>query len=96
MANHASALKAHRQSLRRRNRNRANRSELRTALKNFAAQTKPGALPTDPRAALSALYSDVDQAARKKSLSRNAAARQKSRLTKRLNQALAAAVKSQS
>ena len=36
MANHASALKAHRQSLRRRLRNRSNRSRLRTALNRFS------------------------------------------------------------
>ena len=92
MANHASALKAHRQSLTRKNRNRSNRSTLRTALKGFIEQTKPGgAAVADSRAAVARLYSDVDKAAKRKSLSKNAAARQKSRLAKRLNKALAAA-----
>ena len=36
MANHPSALKAHRQSLTRRRRNKSNRSHLRTALKKFS------------------------------------------------------------
>jgi small subunit ribosomal protein S20 len=94
MANHASALKAHRQSLRRKGRNRANRSALRTSLKGFLAQTEPGAVSDNPQAAVAKLYSEVDRAARKKSLSKNAAARQKSRLTKRFNKAHAATVKS--
>jgi len=87
MANHASALKAHRQSLRRRSRNRSNRSALRTALKSFSEQI-PATQPDKSAATVADLYSLVDKAARRKSLSRNAAARQKSRLTKRLNLAL--------
>jgi small subunit ribosomal protein S20 len=89
MANHPSALKAHRQSLRRRSRNRSNRSALRTALKNFSEQM-PNTPPEKSGATVAELYSLVDKAARRKSLSKNAAARQKSRLTKRLNQALQA------
>ncbi len=89
MANHASALKAHRQSLKRRTRNRSNKSALRTALKNFVEKTQTD-VPADPKAAISHLYSDIDKAARKKAMSRNAAARQKSRLTKRMNAATAA------
>ncbi len=86
MANHASALKAHRQSIMRRSRNRSNRSSLRTALKDFSKQvqsaSKDQAAPSS-----SELYSLIDKAARRGALSKNAAARQKSRLTKRLNQA---------
>ncbi|MEJ2111429.1 MAG: 30S ribosomal protein S20 [Acidobacteriota bacterium] len=37
-----------------------------------------------------ALYAEIDNAKRKNAISENAAARQKSRLTKRLNTALAA------
>ena len=87
MANHPSALKAHRQSLRRRSRNRSNRSALRTALKSFSDQI-PNSLPEKSASAVAELYSLVDKAARRNSLSKNAAARQKSRLTRRLNQAL--------
>ena len=42
MANHPSALKAHRQSLTRKRRNKSNRSQLRTALKKFSEQAKTG------------------------------------------------------
>ncbi len=88
MANHASALKAHRQNLRRNSRNRSNRSELRTTLKNFSRQVQSS--DADKAAQSTAeLYSLIDKGVRKAALSKNAAARQKSRLTKRLNAALA-------
>ncbi len=94
MANHASALKAHRQSQTRKNRNRSNRSALRTSLKGFIEQTKSvGNASADAKVAIGRLYSDVDKAAKKKALSKNAAARHKSRLAKRLNRELAAAPK---
>jgi small subunit ribosomal protein S20 len=88
MANHASALKAHRQSIRHRNRNRSNRSALRTSIKRFSEQVTQGKA-NEARDSLGNLYSLVDKAVQKKVLSRNAAARQKSRLTKHLNEALA-------
>jgi small subunit ribosomal protein S20 len=87
MANHASALKAHRQGVARATRNRGNKSALRTALKKFATQIKDGKVE-EARKGLSELYAAVDKAARKKAVSPNAAARQKSRLTKRLNRAV--------
>ncbi len=85
MANHASALKAHRQSLRRRARNRSNRSALRTALRSFSDQVESLSPEKDAPSAAD-LYSLVDKAARQGALSKNAAARQKSRLTRRLHQ----------
>jgi small subunit ribosomal protein S20 len=85
VANHPSALKAHRQSLTRRRRNKSNRSHLRTALKKFSEQTKTGKMD-DSRASVNDLYSTVDKGVRKGVLSKNAAARHKSRLTRRLNQ----------
>ncbi len=88
MANHASALKAHRQSIRRRSQNRSNRSALRTALKDFSKETQSVSAGTSAPSS-AGLYSLIDKAARRGALSKNAAARQKSRLTKRLNQALA-------
>jgi small subunit ribosomal protein S20 len=88
MANHASALKAHRQRLRRRNRNRANRSALRTALKQFSDRLDTGKTE-EAKNELYSLYSTIDKAVQKKALSENAAARQKSLLTKHLNEALA-------
>ncbi len=86
MANHASALKAHRQSLRRRLRNRSNRSRLRTALNKFSELLNTGKV-AEARQSLPSLYSLVDKSIQKKALSENAAARQKSRLTRRLSQA---------
>ncbi len=86
MANHESALKAHRQSLRRRDRNRSNRSALRTTIKKFNHALAEGTT-TDSAVSISGLYAAVDKAVRNGILSKNAAARQKSRLTKRLNTA---------
>ncbi len=88
MANHASALKAHRQSVRRRNRNRSNRSSLRTGVKNFSELLSDGKTE-QAQASMAKLYSLVDKAVQKKVLSKNAAARRKSRLVKHLNEALA-------
>jgi small subunit ribosomal protein S20 len=88
MANHASALKAHRQSVRRKNRNRSNRSTLRTALKIFNEKLNEGRIE-DATKALPQIYSEIDHAIRKGVLSSNAAARNKSRLSKHLNAAVA-------
>jgi small subunit ribosomal protein S20 len=87
VANHASALKAHRQSLRHRERNRSNKSSLRTALKQFNEKLESG--PDEAKKSLSELYASIDKFKHKKAISMNAAARQKSRLTKRLNAAAA-------
>jgi small subunit ribosomal protein S20 len=92
MANHASALKAHRQNLKHRATNRSNRSSLRTSLKQFNEQLESGK-PEEAKKSLSELYAVVDKSQQKKALSKNAASRQKSRLTKRLNAASAAANK---
>jgi small subunit ribosomal protein S20 len=89
MANHASAIKADRQNQKRRNINRGNRSSLRSFLKKFNESLSSGKTE-DAQNSLSALYSEIDNAKRKNALSENAAARQKSRLTKRLNAALSA------
>ena len=92
MANHASALKAHRQSQNRKNRNKGSRSQLRTGLKHFSEMVET-AKSENAQQSLSQLYSLVDKAVQKKALSKNAASRQKSRLTKRLNVATAGANK---
>ena len=88
MANHESALKAHRQSLKRRNKNRSGRSKLHTFLRNFDEQIKAGKVE-EARSSLPALYAAIDKSGREKAISKNAAARQKSRLTKRLHAAQA-------
>jgi len=87
MANHASALKAHRQSLKHRDRNRGNRSSLRTTLKQFGDRLETGKTE-EGKSSLAELYASVDKSQQKKAISKNAAARQKSRLTRRLNAAL--------
>jgi small subunit ribosomal protein S20 len=92
MANHASALKAERQNKKRRISNRSNRSSLRTFLRKFNDQLQAGK-SEDARNSLPELYAEIDNAKRKKAISENAAARQKSRLTKRLNAALSATEK---
>jgi small subunit ribosomal protein S20 len=88
MANHASALKAHRQSEKRKNRNRGNRSALRTAIKRFNELLSQGKAE-EAKNSIPALYEVVDKAVQKKALSQNAASRQKSRLTKHVNEAVA-------
>jgi small subunit ribosomal protein S20 len=92
MANHASALKADRQNKKHRIMNRGNRSSLRTFLRKFNDQLQSGQAG-DARNSLPALYAEIDKAKRKNAISENAAARQKSRLTKRLNTALSTADK---
>jgi small subunit ribosomal protein S20 len=91
MANHASALKAHRQSLKHRANNRSNRSNLRSALKQFGDQLD--SKPEEAKSSLAEIYAVIDKSRQKKVISRNAAARQKSRLTKHLNAAATEAPK---
>lgn len=88
MANHASALKAHRQSLKHRERNRSNKSSLRTSLKQFNDKLESGKTE-EAKNSLAEMYASIDKSKHKKALSKNAAARQKSRLTRRLNAAAA-------
>ncbi len=90
MANHASALKAHRQSLKHRSTNRSNRSSLRTFLKQFNDRLEAGKTE-EARNSLPELYAAIDKSQQKQAITKNAAARQKSRLTKRLNSALTGA-----
>lgn len=89
MANHASALKAHRQNLKHRSINRGNRSSLRTLLKKFDDRLRTGQTE-EAKGSLPGVYAAIDKSQQKKAISKNAAARQKSRLTKRLNAALTA------
>ena len=83
MARHASALKAHRQSLKHREHNRQFRSRLRSALKAIrsAIDTKDLA---GAKAALKETVSLIDKMASKGIIHRNAAGRYKSRLVGRL------------
>ena len=83
MASHASALKAHRQSLNNRARNRQFRSRLRTALKNVRTAID-GNDKAAAKSALRDVTSLIDKLASKGIIHRNAAGRYKSRLSARL------------
>lgn len=83
MASHASALKAHRQSLKNREHNRQYRSRLRTALKNVRSAID-GNDKAAAKTALREVVSLIDKLASKGIIHRNAAGRYKSRLTTRL------------
>lgn len=83
VASHASALKAHRQSLKRREQNREFRAKLRTALKSIRSAIDK----KDVAAAgqeLNKTVSLIDKLASKGIIHRNAAARYKSRISTRL------------
>ena len=83
MASHASALKAHRQSLKNNERNRQFRSRLRGALKSVRAAIDADDLAA-AKSALKETLSLIDKMASKGVIHRNAAGRYKSRLTTRL------------
>lgn len=84
MANHFSALKRARQTEKRTNRNRANTSALRTAIRSFRES-----LAAKDKKAAEAKYREtvafIDKAIHKGALHANTAARYKSRLAARLN-----------
>jgi small subunit ribosomal protein S20 len=83
VATHASALKAHRQSLNNRERNRQFRSRLRGALKAIRSAIDGNDL-TAAKNALKQTISLIDKMASKGVIHRNAAGRYKSRLTTRI------------
>ena len=83
MASHASALKAHRQSLKNREHNRQFRSRLRNALRSIRAAIDGDDL-SGARAALKHTISLIDRMASKGIIHRNAASRYKSRLAGRI------------
>ncbi len=81
MANIKSQIKRNRQNEKARARNRAVRSEVRTSVK-----TAEEAIGTDEAAeAVGAAVKRIDKATQKGVIHKNAAARQKSRLMRRLN-----------
>jgi small subunit ribosomal protein S20 len=84
MANHFSALKRARQTEKRTARNRANASQLRTALRSLRES-----LEKDDKTAAGQTYRDtvsaLDKAIQKGVLHENTASRYKSRLSKRLS-----------
>ena len=80
MANIKSQIKRNRQALDRRARNKATRSSLKTQVKKLLS-----AEGDDAQARYREVSKALDQAAAKGVIHRNAAARKKSRLAKRLN-----------
>jgi len=84
MPNHKSAEKRVRQNERRRVINRSNRARLRTSIKNLRSALK-GGNANEVKTLLPQTVSEIDKAVQKGVLHRNAAARQKSRLTVRAN-----------
>jgi small subunit ribosomal protein S20 len=83
LASHASALKAHRQSLKNREHNRQFRSRLRGALKDIRTAIDGNDLGA-AKTALKDTISLIDKMASKGIIHRNAAGRYKSRLTTRI------------
>ena len=90
MASHESALKAHRQNLKRREHNRQLRTRLRSALRDIRAAIDTGD-PKNVKDALRATISLVDKMAAKGLIHRNTAGRYKSRLSTRVAKRSAAA-----
>lgn len=90
MASHESALKAHRQNLKRREHNRQLRTRLRTALRDIRAAIDTND-PAKIKDALRQTISLVDKLAGKGLIHRNTAARYKSRLAGRVAKRSAAA-----
>ena len=90
MASHDSAIKAHRQSIVKRDANRQYRTRLRGALRAIRSAIDSGD-PAKLKDALRDTISLVDKMAGKKVIHRNAAARYKARLSKRVAKKSAAA-----
>ena len=84
MARHSSAVKAMRQSIKRRERNRRNLSKLKTTVKKLRGLIAKGDADA-ARKVLDETVSEIDRAARKGVVHDNAAARYKSRLSRRVN-----------
>jgi small subunit ribosomal protein S20 len=90
VASHDSALKAHRQNVKRREHNRQLRTRLRSALRDIRAAIDSDD-PGKVKDALRSTISLVDKMAAKKLIHRNTAGRYKSRLAGRVARKSAAA-----
>ncbi len=84
MAHHASAQKQMRQSVKRRARNRANLSQLKTHVKKLRAVVAAGDAEA-ARKLLPETIGQIDKAAKKGVVHDNAAARYKSRLSRKVS-----------
>ncbi len=85
MANHKSALKRNRQSLIRRDRNRMNRSKVKTAVRKIEAAIEVEDSVEKAREALIAAVPIIERAAVKGAYHRKTASRKVSRLTRKVN-----------
>jgi small subunit ribosomal protein S20 len=90
VASHESALKAHRQNVKRRDHNRQMRTRLRGALRDIRAAIDSDD-PAKVKDALRETVSLVDKMAKKKLIHKNTAGRYKSRLASRVAKKSAAA-----
>ena len=90
VASHDSALKAHRQNVKRRDHNRQMRTRLRGALRDIRAAIDSDD-PAKVKDALRETVSLVDKMAKKKLIHKNTAGRYKSRLASRVAKKSAAA-----
>lgn len=84
MANHPSALKRHRQSLKIKAHNQANRHKLKTQMKKLRAAIETGK-SADAKTILPTTFSLIDKSVQKGVIKKNTARRYKSRLTKSVN-----------
>ena len=85
MANHKSAEKRNRQAQQRRMRNRANRSKMKTVIKNLNEAIEPGNAQ-EAKPALASAVPVIAKTASKGTIHKKNASRKISRLTKRVNQ----------
>ena len=90
MAHSISAKKRIRQNLKARSRNRARKDLIKTEIKSFTSALASGD-ETKAREQLNKTVQRLDWVAAKGTIHKNAAARKRSRLTRRLNAMLAAA-----
>lgn len=85
MANHPSAEKRHRQSLKRKARNITQKSRMKTLIKKATAIATKGASSIDISLALNLATSAIDKAKSHGIIHKNAASRRISRLQKQIN-----------
>jgi len=86
LAKHASALKQMRQSVKHRARNRRSLSQLKSQIKKLRTALSAGkTVGDDAKKLLAETAGEIDRAAKKGIIHDNAAARYKSRLSRRLN-----------
>lgn len=85
MANHKSAVKRNKQGLIRRDRNRTNRTKVKTVIKKIEAAMEVDGSVEKAQEALVAAVPIIERAATKGAFHKKTAARKVSRLTKRVN-----------